>query len=442
MALTQIRGSSQIQDLSITNAQIALPDENNPDGILLTKIQDGSLLVKSDGSVSFTDTVSGVTPTADAHLATKAYVDATAQGLDVKLSVRALSLDDITLSGTQTIDAVSLVVGDRVLVAGQTDSTENGIYVVAVGSWARSADADANAEVTPGMFTFVEEGTFAMGTGWVLTSTGTTVLGTTELPFAQFSSAGVVVAGAGLTRTGNVVDVVSANGGIVVSADDIALTLDGSTLSVGAGGLKLADLASGKFLIGSAGNVATAQTISGDITVTAGGVAAVAALAITTGKLADAAVTAPKLASDAVTTVKILDANVTTAKLADQAVTLAKIVNLAAGEIIVGTTGGPNAAVTLSGDVTMDEAGVVTINPATVVRVADIITRETPTGLVNGVNDTYVLANTPKVGTESVFVNGLLQDSGAGNDYTIADDTITMLYLLTTGDKLRVSYFK
>ncbi len=90
----------------------------------------------------------------------------------------------------------------------------------------------------------------------------------------------------------------------------------------------------------------------------------------------------------------------------------------------------------------MDETGVVTINPATVVRVADIITRETPTGLVNGVNDTYVLANTPKVGTESVYINGLLQDSGAGNDYTISGDTITMLYLLTSGDKIRISYFK
>ena len=71
-----------------------------------------------------------------------------------------------------------------------------------------------------------------------------------------------------------------------------------------------------------------------------------------------------------------------------------------------------------------------------------MITRETPAGLFNGVNTTFVLAGAARAGTESVYVNGILQDAGAGNDYTIAGDTITMLYTLSSGDKLRVSYFK
>jgi hypothetical protein len=70
------------------------------------------------------------------------------------------------------------------------------------------------------------------------------------------------------------------------------------------------------------------------------------------------------------------------------------------------------------------------------------VTRETPTGLVNGTNATFTLANTPVVGTESVFLNGILQEPGAGNDYTISGGTITYLSAPVTGDKIRVSYVK
>lgn len=70
------------------------------------------------------------------------------------------------------------------------------------------------------------------------------------------------------------------------------------------------------------------------------------------------------------------------------------------------------------------------------------ITRETPTGLVNGANTTYTLANTPVVGSEQVFLNGILQEPGAGNDYTIATTTITYLTAPISGDIIRVNYIK
>lgn len=73
---------------------------------------------------------------------------------------------------------------------------------------------------------------------------------------------------------------------------------------------------------------------------------------------------------------------------------------------------------------------------------ADFVVRETPTGLVNGSNTSYELANTPTAGTEEVYLNGLLQEPGAGNDYTISGDTITYLTAPLTGDRLRVSYRK
>lgn len=70
------------------------------------------------------------------------------------------------------------------------------------------------------------------------------------------------------------------------------------------------------------------------------------------------------------------------------------------------------------------------------------VTRETPSGTVNGSNTTFTLANTPIAGTEEVYLNGLQQEPGAGNDYTISGATITYLTAPVTNDKIRVSYFK
>ena len=73
---------------------------------------------------------------------------------------------------------------------------------------------------------------------------------------------------------------------------------------------------------------------------------------------------------------------------------------------------------------------------------ASFITRETPTGTINGVNTTFTLANTPIVNTEQIFLNGLLLEPGAGNDYTISGATITMLIVPATGDRLKANYQK
>ena len=75
------------------------------------------------------------------------------------------------------------------------------------------------------------------------------------------------------------------------------------------------------------------------------------------------------------------------------------------------------------------------------VLVNEYITKETPSGAVDGVNDTFMLAYTPESGTEEVYLNGLQQDAG-GNDYTIVSDTITFVVAPLTGDKIRVSYIK
>jgi hypothetical protein len=131
-------------------------------------------------------------PTLPLHPASKQYVDNMAAGLDVKASVRAATVGTITLSGIQTIDGVALVAGNRVLVKDQTAAATNGIYVVATTAWTRSTDADNASEVTPGAYTYVEEGG-QQRTGWVLITTGTITLGTTALTFTQWNGAGATV---------------------------------------------------------------------------------------------------------------------------------------------------------------------------------------------------------------------------------------------------------
>lgn len=153
-----------------------------------------------------------------------AYTDSVASGFYVKDPAKAVATANITLSGPQTIDGVSLVAGDRVLVVGQDDATKNGIYVVAASAWSRSGDANSDAEVKDGMSVWIEQGTDNKDSTWVLTTNNTIVLGTTELSFRQFSGLGQIVAGDGLAKSGNTISVNVGNG-TEISGDAVVVKL-------------------------------------------------------------------------------------------------------------------------------------------------------------------------------------------------------------------------
>lgn len=170
-------------------------------------------------------------PVSAQDAATKQYVDNAIQGLDPKPSVKVATTANITLSATQTIDGVAVVAGDRVLVKNQTTTSQNGIYVVAAGSWTRALDMDTWAEV-PSSFVFVEQGTTLADTSWVCSADQGGTLGTTAITWVQFGSgSSTVIGGAGLTLSGNTLDVVGTTNRITVAADsiDIASTYVGQT---------------------------------------------------------------------------------------------------------------------------------------------------------------------------------------------------------------------
>ncbi len=174
------------------------------------------------------------------------------QGLDPKGSVIAVATANITLSGAQTIDGVSVVAGDRVLVTGQTTAADNGIYVAAAGAWARAADL-ATGEDAASVFLWVQKGTANADTSWVCTSdTGSAVVGTDALVFTQFSQATTISAGDGLTKTGTTIDV-GDGAGIKVNADSIEVELSAipglEFDAVGAGGKLQAKVNSAKNML-------------------------------------------------------------------------------------------------------------------------------------------------------------------------------------------------
>lgn len=168
-------------------------------------------------------------PTSPQDAATKAYVDATAQGLDIHPSVKMATIGVVSgatytaAGGTSArgqfttmpntaVDGIALVANDRILVKDQASGAQNGIWIVttvgsgANGVWDRATDFDQDVEVTAGAFTFVEQGTTNADSGWVLTTDNPIVIGGasgTSLAFAQFSGAGQVTVTTPLVKTGN-----------------------------------------------------------------------------------------------------------------------------------------------------------------------------------------------------------------------------------------------
>jgi hypothetical protein len=136
-------------------------------------------------------------PTIALHAATKQYVDNLAAGLDVKASCRIATTANISLTGLTSIDGVTPVANDRILVKDQSTPSQNGIYLASASGWARATDMDAWLEV-PGASVWVEEGTANVDSAWVCTSNTGGTIGSTAITWVKFGGSGAFQAASAL----------------------------------------------------------------------------------------------------------------------------------------------------------------------------------------------------------------------------------------------------
>jgi hypothetical protein len=174
-----------------------------------TKIR-WSSQVNLDGDINLDDQyhiINVPDPVNATDVANKKYIDLLAQGIKWKEPCRVATTGEITLSGIQTIDGVSVNVGDRVLVKDQTtNATQNGIYVVASDSWSRAEDANEGSELHSAAV-FIDEGNTYAHKGFVCTTTPPIILGSSNITFVNFTTSGSIIGGLGIIVNGTEVSV-------------------------------------------------------------------------------------------------------------------------------------------------------------------------------------------------------------------------------------------
>lgn len=461
--VTQIDGGRQIKAATITNNEIAAGA-----AIALTKLSEA--VIQADGGQAFTanQPMGGfkLTGTADASADTDVpswgQVKALNTGRDWKDSVDVATTAAGTLATSfangQTVDGVTLTTGMRILIKDQASGAENGIYTVnGAGAPTRATDADSSAEVTAGMSVPVAAGTANADTIWTLTTNDTITLGTTALSFAQTGE--TLTVDSTLTRTGHQLGRAALTGNVTAAAGSNATTIAAGVVTLA----MQANLAANSVVGNLTGSAATPAAVGATAAATASTVmtrdangntrannyargVATAATAAGTTTLTVGSAQFQQFTGSTTQTVVLPDA--TTLMLGQSFI----ISNQSSGAIQVNANGGGgvrSVAALTSAVVTLIAQGSAagtwdpgTTASATGLAAANFVTRETPTGTVNGSNTAFTLANTPTAGTEEVYLNGVLQEPGAGNDYTISGATITYLTAPLTGDKIRVNYRK
>ena len=212
------------------------------------------------GTLTGALTLSG-DPTSDLHATTKRYVDGLAAGINFHKPVLAATTNNTSViynNGTSgfgatltadtnrtfdSLDGVSIPIGGRVLVKDQTNAAQNGVYTLTnngSGStpWVltRATDTDNNpeGEISEGDFTFVQSGNVNISKGFIMSTSGTIVIGTSNIVYSQFNASEAVIAGTNISKTGATIAVANAPtfSGAVTASSGIVFS-DGTQTKIG-----------------------------------------------------------------------------------------------------------------------------------------------------------------------------------------------------------------
>jgi len=174
----------------------------NQSGLNITNstINSTTIGATTPSSAAFTTASVSTAPVSGNDVVNKTYLDFFATGISWKQPVNCGTTANITLSGLQTIDGVTVVAGDRVLVKSQTAPAQNGIYLASATAWSRAPDANTWDELISAIC-FVESGSTLAGSAWYCTIQPGGTLGVTAVTWSNFSVAATYTAGTGLTLT-------------------------------------------------------------------------------------------------------------------------------------------------------------------------------------------------------------------------------------------------
>ena len=256
-------------------------------------------------------------------------IDGVQASVALKAPVRVASTANVTLSGTQTIDGVAVVVDDRVLLKDQTDGTENGIYDVSATAWTRAKDWDGARDIVSGTRVFINLGSAGAGKQAVITTTGALTIGTTSLAFSLLTSVDATIAAdlaalepikanittvAGISANVTTVAGISANVTTVTGIAANVTTVAGIAANVSTVAADSDDIAT---VAADGSDIGVVSGISANVTTVAGiaaNVTTVAGVAANVTTVAGIAANVTTVAGNSanVTTVAGISANVTT----------------------------------------------------------------------------------------------------------------------------------
>ena len=240
-------------------------------------------------SAAFTTATVSTAPTSGNDVVNKTYLDYFAAGLSWKQPVLCATTANITLTGLQTLDGVTVVAGDRVLVKNQSTASQNGIYLASASAWSRAPDADVWTDLISAI-TFVETGSTLSGTAWYCTAQPGGTIGTTAVTWSNFSVASSYTAGTGLTLAGNAFSITNTG----VSAGAYGSTSKTLTATVNAQGqltvLAASDIAIANTQVSGLGTMSTQNASS--VAITGGTLNAVTIGGTTAGAVTGTTITA------------------------------------------------------------------------------------------------------------------------------------------------------